>query len=218
MKKRIRNFKPREASKQVEKRAETATPDLDGAVAERRIAVRLEPDDAEAHRDLGLTLHIKDDVDGAIAEYRTAIRLEPDYAEAHCLLGHALWEKDDLDGAVAEWRNAVRLRPDDAEPHRDLGFVLSQKGDVDGAIAEYRTAIRLQPEDAMAHYYLGEALEVQGERLMALALDEIQKARELAQLRHEDIVNDFFRYFPAAKCLLVNIDDGESGCSVNLPS
>jgi hypothetical protein len=40
----------------------------------------------------------------------------------------------------------------------------------------------------------------------------------LAHLRHEDIVNDFFRCFPAPKCLLVNIGVGESGCSVNLPS
>ena len=40
----------------------------------------------------------------------------------------------------------------------------------------------------------------------------------LTHLRHEDIVNDFFRCFPAPKCLLVNIGVGESGCSVNLPS
>jgi len=75
--------------------------DVDGAIAEYREAIRLEPDYAEAHNDLGYVLYGKGDVDGAIAEYRAAIRLKPDLVLPHTNLGIALGRKGDVDGAIA---------------------------------------------------------------------------------------------------------------------
>ena len=51
--------------------------DLDGAIAEYREALRLNPNDDEAHFNLGVALGKKGDWDGAIAEYREALRLNP---------------------------------------------------------------------------------------------------------------------------------------------
>lgn len=67
-----------------------------------REAIRLKPDDAEAHYNLGVALRARADLDGAITEYREAIRLKPDDAETHYNLGIALRAKGDLDGAIAE--------------------------------------------------------------------------------------------------------------------
>ena len=63
---------------------------LDEAVAEYRAAIRLKPDYAEAHYNLGIALTDQGKLDEAVAEYRAAIRLQPDYAEAHYNLGIAL--------------------------------------------------------------------------------------------------------------------------------
>ncbi len=63
---------------------------MDGAIPSHREAIRLKPDYAEAHFNLGNALTAKGDPDGAIASFRAAIRLEPDYAEAHCNLGQTL--------------------------------------------------------------------------------------------------------------------------------
>ena len=60
---------------------------LDEAIAEYREAIRLKPDYAEAHDNLGIALEARAKLDEAIAAYREAIRLKPDYAEAHCNLG-----------------------------------------------------------------------------------------------------------------------------------
>ena len=89
---------------------------LEAAVAAGREAIRLKPDDAYAHFNLGIALTSQGKLDEAIAEFRTAIRLKPDYAVAHINLGIALTDQGKLDEAIAEFRTAIRLKPDDAEP------------------------------------------------------------------------------------------------------
>ena len=71
-------------------RAADAAPILDRAVAAAREAIRLQPDDAAAHYNLGVALDGQGKLDEAVAEYREAIRLQPDFAEAHFNLGIAL--------------------------------------------------------------------------------------------------------------------------------
>ena len=108
------------------------------AVAARREAIRLQPDDADAHSNLGLALAAQGKLDEAIAEYREAIRLQPDSAEAHYNLGIALAHQGKLDEAVAEYRTAIRLKPDYAEAHCNLGHLLRGQGDYAGALAMLR--------------------------------------------------------------------------------
>ena len=101
---------------------------LDEAIAAYREAIRLKPDDAEAHYNLGIALSGQGKLDEAIAEYREAIRLKPDYAEAHYNLGIALDGQGKLDEAIAEYREAIRLKPDYAEAHYNLGIALTSQG------------------------------------------------------------------------------------------
>jgi Flp pilus assembly protein TadD len=51
--------------------------DLDGAIAEYRAALRLQPDKALAHYDLGRVLWTKGDREAAFEEFRTAYNLAP---------------------------------------------------------------------------------------------------------------------------------------------
>jgi tetratricopeptide (TPR) repeat protein len=140
----------------------TAKGDLDGAIAEFRDAIRIKPDDAAAHQNLGVALRDKRQLDEAIAEYREAIRLKPDFARAHTNLGNALADKGELDRAIAEFRKAIDLDPKHALPHNNLGNALRGKKDLDGAMAEYRKAIDLDRKNAFAHYHLGLALRAKG--------------------------------------------------------
>ncbi len=48
-----------------------------GAIAEYREAIRLKPDDAEAHNSLGRALEHKSDRQAALDEYRKAYDLDP---------------------------------------------------------------------------------------------------------------------------------------------
>jgi Flp pilus assembly protein TadD len=72
--------------------------DPDGAMVEFHEALRLNPNLAEAHAGLGVTLGKKHDWDGAVAELREALRLNPNNETAHLGLGVALeqWANDQM--------------------------------------------------------------------------------------------------------------------------
>ena len=86
-------------------------------------AIRIKPDYAEAHINLGIALQAQGKPEEAIAAYRAAIRLKPDFAEAHNNLGLALTDQGKLEEAIAEFRDGdpaqARLRRRPQQPrHR----------------------------------------------------------------------------------------------------
>ena len=60
---------------------------LDEAIMAYNNAIRLKPDDAEAHFNLGRALKDRGCLDEAVAAYNNVIRCKPDYAEAYSDLG-----------------------------------------------------------------------------------------------------------------------------------
>ncbi|MGA2261409.1 MAG: tetratricopeptide repeat protein, partial [Acidobacteriota bacterium] len=63
---------------------------LDEGVAHFKEALRLKPDLAETHSNLGYALQRMGKLKEAVTEYREAVRLKPDLAEAHNNLGNVL--------------------------------------------------------------------------------------------------------------------------------
>jgi tetratricopeptide (TPR) repeat protein len=133
------------------------------AESEYSAAIRIDPQNVEAHLLLGVLLGNRGDIDGEIAEEREAVRLKPQDALGHGFLGVALGQKGDLDGDIAEEREALRLDPDSGSAHTDLGLALGGKRDWDGAIAEEREALRIDPQNSKAHLLLGAAFGVKGD-------------------------------------------------------
>ncbi len=130
------------------------------AIEQFQAALRLKPDYAEAHNDLGCVLDAEHRNDEAVAELETALRLKPAYPEAHNNLGNALAERPGrLIDAIAEYQAALRLDPDDVEAHNNLANALEKlPGRRNEAIAEYEEALRLNPAFARARNNLGNAL------------------------------------------------------------
>ncbi len=138
----------------------------DEAVAEFREAIRLEPDYAKAHTNLGNVLNPRGRWTRpspmahreAIPARSPALRPSGPTSPSHNL-GIALAGQGKVDEAVAAFREAIRLKPDYAEAHNNLGIALAGQGKVDEAVAEHREAIRLKPDYALAHTNLGIALQ-----------------------------------------------------------
>jgi tetratricopeptide (TPR) repeat protein len=131
---------------------------VEGAAREYRAALRIDPNYAKAHNNLGTALADQKDLDGAVRAYRAALRIDPNYAKAHYNLGTALRAKEDLEGAVREYRAALGINPKFAQAHFNLGFALHDQKDLEGAIRAYRAGLAIDPGFDRAHYGLGLAL------------------------------------------------------------
>ncbi len=125
-------------------------------------SVQLDPQDAEAHSNLGVILKELGRLDEAEASCRKAITLKPHYAEAHYNLGNTLKELGKLDEAEASYIKAITLKPHYAEAHYNLGNTLKELGKLDEAEASYIKAITLKPHYAEAYYNLGNTLKELG--------------------------------------------------------
>jgi Flp pilus assembly protein TadD len=86
---------------------------LDEAVAALRQAIKLDPENSDLHRELGITFLLAKEWKRARVEMIEAIRHDRTDADAHNGLGYALEKLGDIDGAVKEYRTATNLEPDD---------------------------------------------------------------------------------------------------------
>ncbi len=85
--------------------------ETDGAIAEYKESIRIEPNDAEAHYNLGISLAKKHDGQGALSELRASEKLDPDWPIPHIWLVTLLM-KSDPRGALEECRIADNLTHD----------------------------------------------------------------------------------------------------------
>jgi tetratricopeptide (TPR) repeat protein len=86
---------------------------LDEAVAALREAMKLDPENSDLHREMGITFLLSKEWKRARVEMIEAIRHDQTDADAHNGLGYALEKLGDIEGAVKEYRTATHLEPDD---------------------------------------------------------------------------------------------------------
>src|SRR5579872_1891522 len=127
----------------------------DRAIENYRRALAIEPNDADTHYNLALTLKYKGDARAAAEEFQTAARLRPNWAEAHYGLGAALYDAHD-EAAAGELRTAIRLDPNHAAARRFLARVYLEQNNPSGAAAELRQALQRKPGAEM-YFELGPA-------------------------------------------------------------
>lgn len=123
-----------------------------------REAIRLKPDHAEAHNNLGLALRLQGRTEETITPLREAIRLKPDYADAYYNLGVALTMAHRPEEAIESYRQALRLRPNDPEILNDIGNALSEVGRHMEAVKCYQGALAHRSDYPEALNNLGVAL------------------------------------------------------------
>jgi tetratricopeptide (TPR) repeat protein len=136
---------------------------LDGAPVEASAqfqeALRLKPDAAEAHYNLGLIDQKSGRLTEAEEHYRKALRFGPDLAVIHNNLGRVLQDQGRRDDAIQECERALQLNPRLAEAHVNLG-ALELGANNASAEAHLRAALRLTPDVPELHDELGNALQV----------------------------------------------------------
>ena len=145
---------------------------FDEAIAESREAVKIKPDLAAAHNNLGAALIQSKQrggtIDEAIAHYRRALQIKPDFAQAQGNLGTALFLKGQVNEAIAHYQKALEIDPNYAEARYSLGNAFLAEGKYNESITAYENAVRIRPDYFEAHYNLGRVLATIGNTAEAL--------------------------------------------------
>jgi len=157
------------------------------AVANFQQALRLQPESAAAHNNLGNVFVEQGRLVDAVKSFREALRYKPDFVSAHSNLGEALRRQGHLEEAVPCFRDAIALDPRHAHAHNNLAMALQAQGKLDLAIESYQQALRCMPGYTQAYCNLGTALMEQGNLEEAAA--NLAKAIELKPDYVEAICN-----------------------------
>jgi tetratricopeptide (TPR) repeat protein len=108
--------------------------------------VRLQPDSAAGHYNLGNALAMERQYQDAARAYQRAIDLDPAFGEAHGNLGAMLSMVGRAGEAVTHFERAVELRPDSVEAQTNLGRMLAMQNRLREAAGHLQTAIALKPD------------------------------------------------------------------------
>src|SRR5437016_8403958 len=130
---------------------------VDEAVVQFKAAMKLNPEDEDAHYNLALALARKGDRASAKQEDLEALRIYADYTEAHNNLGNLLVADGKFEEAIEHFRAALKISPENASAQNNLGTALVHQGKVIDAISCFREAIRLKPDYIEARHNLASA-------------------------------------------------------------
>jgi tetratricopeptide (TPR) repeat protein len=142
----------------------------DNAIAEYREALKINPNNVEAHLKMGFLLYnVKQKSEEGMAHLEKAIQLDPDNAFVHHDLGMALLHQRKYDQAVNHLSEALRRMPQGIDKqynavdmHYNLGLALFYSGNISRSTVHLSEAVRLSPAEGKLHYDLAVALAAEG--------------------------------------------------------
>ena len=167
--------------------------DLDAALDECRVALKLKSHNARAYLQLGVTLMAKQDGHAAAIALMEATLLDPDLTHAHYSLGSVQYSLGNLTAAIQSYRRVLDLQPNFPDARYRLALVLKLTN-------RHQEAVQLMEEAAIggvpqAQYFMGNAYRNgQGvEKNLALAIRWWTKAVEFGQQRAAESLSQLRR-------------------------
>ena len=116
---------------------------VDEAIEHYQQIVRINPDLAKAHYNLGTLYGAQNRLEQSIAAFRQALRINPTFAEAHANLAVAFSKQGLLGDAEAAYRRALAIDPHLPEAQYSLGVLLTKQSKLKEAAFCFRQAIRI---------------------------------------------------------------------------
>jgi tetratricopeptide (TPR) repeat protein len=158
-----------------------------------RVALRIQPEYADAWVELGNIEHGRGRLVEAEAAYRKAVQYKPNLAGGRYNLGNVYQQQGDLKRAVFQYEKALFLNPNFARAHNNLGQALEGLGMSTEAIGHYRQALEIDARLSQAWFNLALARERQRDFPQAIAA--YQQASSLLVNDNDYATNVQFQYF-----------------------
>ena len=127
-----------------------------GSEENHRATLAKNPDDIDAHHNLGLLYLERRKFSMAEEEFGEIVRIVPRDAEGHYYLGVAYTRRHKYDEARDAFETVIRLDPRFVQAYANLGLLHNMKQDQDEeAIAAARRAVEVDSRFAYGHFVLG---------------------------------------------------------------
>ena len=152
--------------------------------------VRLDPQRAVSHEDLGRALMLDGQPEEAREQFELLVQLDPQRAASHDELGRALVKLGKLPEGIAEYQRALALDPTQADVENNFGVALMQSNRFSESIPHFVQAIHLKPDYSLAYDNLGVAYAGAGQYQQAV--DSFTQALELtpnSAPTHDNLAN-----------------------------
>ncbi len=151
---------------------------LDDAVREARRAVALDPNEPEAHYNLGLALADQEDAAAALASYQRAVSLNPGHGQALNNMGSVFEAEEHQAEAEASYRHAITINPRHTEALNNLGSLLSKDGRIDEARDLFEQSLAVDPAAVTSHYNLSNLKRYQPDDPHLAALESLAESAD----------------------------------------
>jgi len=130
---------------------------LDTAVSYYKKSLAIKPDYAEAHYNLGFSLHRLGQLDAAVRSYKKVVAIKPDYAEAHnnkILSVIYFFTNGQIPDAIDILEALIKDNPNDALLFNMIGGCYVSLGQLDMAIKCYEKALTFKPDYPVPQHML----------------------------------------------------------------
>ena len=107
--------------------------ELESAISHYKNALKIRPELAEAHCNLGVVYKSLGDSKNAVECYENALRINPDYLDAHMNFGLCLMESGNLVRAENCFKKVIGINPEDSAARINLGNIHLAKLELDTA-------------------------------------------------------------------------------------
>ncbi len=114
------NLSTKDLANQIGK-TETELKEIDKKIIAYNETVKSNPDDADAHFNLGILYEQKMKFNDAITEYQKTIQLKPDFIKARINLSLVYTERNMYGESVNELKQVLKIDPENVEAHKYIG-------------------------------------------------------------------------------------------------
>ena len=123
--------------------AKFAKQDLEGALADFRLAIQADPNDWEGYNNVGVVLSVLGRPEKSLPYLLKSIRLTPNNAYPLVEISQIYSKLKRFDDAVEAANRAIRLEPQNAKAYNNRGAAYIWLGKRSRAIADFKKAIQL---------------------------------------------------------------------------
>ncbi|MFV1974862.1 MAG: tetratricopeptide repeat protein, partial [Candidatus Scalindua sp.] len=117
-------------------KTETELKEIDKKIIAYNETIKSNPDDVDAHFNLGILYEQKMKFNDAITEYQKTIQLKPDFIKARINLSLVYTERNMYGESVNELKQVLKIDPENVDAHKYIGRSYYKTGLLNEALEE----------------------------------------------------------------------------------